>query len=384
MRDPNPMPSQSPSDAGLPIERAVHALAAHHDSRRVLPWLILAAWTLVVTLTQARELLNDQPLDLPFTIASEAVFVGLGCVACTLIYFMLEKMFRLRIHYLVIAVPLMGMIAAALQMLAYDRLLGLFFEMPSMQPYQQYTSLVFWSHFYLGWGAVCLALLFSSLSKAERVMRAEAEAVTHRARMLALRYQLNPHFLFNALNSVTALVIDGEDAPARRMLKGLSSFLQRGLTENPFDMVPLTKEVEHQIEYLSIEMERFADRLKLDVSVAPEVENAQVPGFILQPLIENAVKHGVSNSSEPVTLSIHAQRDGDDLVIAVAEDSLTRANGRCVGMGIGLDNVRARLFEHYRDRASFKSGPSEARGFASEIRLPLDDIRHFPAETAAA
>ena len=343
------------------------------DARRSLVWLLAAAWTLATLLTQMRRFVDDSDSDLQHVLITEAIFLTLGILACLAIYVLLEKTIQSQFLVSAIAVPLMAVPAAGLQITLYFEIAGLLVTVDRQQTYQLYALLVFWSNFYLAWGAACLALLLSSRAKAERRLRAQAEASAHRARMLALRFQLNPHFLFNTLNSIAALATDGEREIAGEMLAGLSSFLRRGLTESPLDMVPLSKELQHQIDYLSIEKTRFSDRMKLVLSLPEELENTQVPGFILQPLVENAVKHGVTNATEPVTITIEVRERDGMLLIAVTENSVRRdtrlANND--GLGIGLSNVQQRLSEVYGEEAGVSSERTGDRDYRTVISIPM-------------
>jgi signal transduction histidine kinase len=200
-----------------------------------------------------------------------------------------------------------------------------------------------------------------------------AEAQASAARLAALRYQLNPHFLFNTLNAVSSSVITGNNDEAESMLARLADFLRLTLAADPEAMIPLEDELATLQAYLEIESVRFRDRLGVEFSCPNELRGALVPSFVLQPLIENAIKHGVAQTSRPVTIRLEASRDGDDLVVIVEDDGepcAQKAAEGVEGMGVGLTNVRQRLEVLYGARGVLQAAPRE-RGFLVLLRLPL-------------
>jgi two-component system, LytTR family, sensor kinase len=200
------------------------------------------------------------------------------------------------------------------------------------------------------------------------VTRAEAEAA--RAEATALRLQLNPHFLFNTLNSISSLVELGRKEEAETMIQALGEFLRASLHSDPMADVSLAEEIETIDAYLGIESARFGDRLTIEIDVAPGLSEAQVPNFILQPLVENAIKHGVAAARGPASLCVAAEEADGVMVLSVVN---TRAPGSNAddraGTGIGLANIRQRLAIRYGDRAVLETGPVDD-GWRAEIRLP--------------
>jgi len=185
-----------------------------------------------------------------------------------------------------------------------------------------------------------LALSFESSRAAERRVL-ESEVTAREAELRALRAQLNPHFLFNSLNSINALV--GSDPEgARRMCERLGDFLRRTLALGARDDVALSEELELVDCYLAIEQVRFGDRLAVTREIAPGAIACRVPPLLLQPLVENAVKHGVAGRLEGGTVRLVARRDGDALVLEVHNPADGDAPHR-PGAGMGLENVRRRL-----------------------------------------
>ncbi|MGH6923750.1 MAG: sensor histidine kinase [Propylenella sp.] len=181
----------------------------------------------------------------------------------------------------------------------------------------------------------------------------DARSAAQQAQLAALRYQLNPHFLFNTLNSISALIVTRRNEDAEVMTDKLSTFLRTSLACDPAELVPLEYELSLLEEYLDIEAVRFGERLKVEIECPPEAGKALVPGFLVQPLVENAIKHGVAPSRDPVNIAVRAALDEGDLCITVANDhagtSTPQVDGR---IGVGLVNIERRLEAVYGKMAS--------------------------------
>ena len=199
---------------------------------------------------------------------------------------------------------------------------------------------------------------------------AEANVAAQQAQLAALRYQLNPHFLFNSLNSISALIVTGRNKDAEAMTNRLSAFLRSSLNADPTELIPLDEELALTEEYLDIESVRFGDRLSIAVDCADEACDALVPSFLVQPLVENAVKHAVARSRAPVEIRIAAVMENGTLRIEVA-NGLVPADGDegAAGAGVGIANVRRRLEAVYGTRASLIAGEAGGR-FVATIRIP--------------
>jgi sensor histidine kinase YesM len=194
------------------------------------------------------------------------------------------------------------------------------------------------------------------------------------AQLLALRSQLNPHFLFNALNSVVSLM-DRDVPSAQRMVARIGELLRLSLGADEAE-VPLERELALVNQYLEIERIRFGDRLTFRVDVPEDVRDFDVPNLMLQPLVENAIVHGVGPRPGPGRVTVEARRDGDTLVLRVVDDGLgLQASGGGAGHGIGVRNTRARLQALYGDTASLTMRAPPEGGCVAEIRLPLAATR---------
>ncbi|RJY09555.1 sensor histidine kinase [Aurantiacibacter aquimixticola] len=232
----------------------------------------------------------------------------------------------------------------------------------------------------LAWCAFYLALLVGEKARVAERREQEFRSAAKAAELKSLRYQVNPHFLFNTLNSLSALVLTGKTQAAERMIQMLSTFYRRSLAEDTTADVPLREEIALQKLYLDIEAVRFPMRLVAQYDIPAELENALVPGMVLQPLIENSVKHAVAPSSGRVTISLSAREEYGRLVITVSDDGASAADRDDTrpGFGIGLGNVRQRLQARFGNEATVVSGHAE-RGFATHLRLPLRRMKERAA-----
>ncbi|NNC48205.1 MAG: histidine kinase [Sphingomonas sp.] len=237
-----------------------------------------------------------------------------------------------------------------------------------------YMTVAYWLHLQLAWAALILALLYSVRMRREQLGRAQAQANAQKAEIQALRYQVNPHFLFNTLNSVSALVLDERGKEAESILRRLSEFLRGGLSADPLEDIPLEEEVAQQLVYLDIERSRFGERIHVETDIDPTLGSEKVPSFILQPLVENAVKYAVARSTGPVTVRIEAKDMGDRFRLAVTDDGDIGVKPSA-GTGTGLRNVRERLHARYGDDFDFDAGPLGAGGYRVELTLPRQAAR---------
>jgi LytS/YehU family sensor histidine kinase len=237
--------------------------------------------------------------------------------------------------------------------------------------WKQLTDVALGRYFLLiAWAGLYIALGNAEMARASERREGEYKRAAKAAELRSLRYQVNPHFLFNTLNSLSALVMVGRTEQAEKMIQTISSFYRHSLAGDPTADVPLADEIALQRHYLEIEAVRFPERLVCEFDVPPALENACVPGMILQPLVENSIKYGVSVSTRPVTIRIAAQEAGGKLVLTVADDGpgKTSQNG---GTGIGLENVRNRLAARFGDEARVESAGLPAGGYATVLTIPL-------------
>jgi two-component system LytT family sensor kinase len=222
------------------------------------------------------------------------------------------------------------------------------------------------------WGLVGVAhaLRFYERAKGREQREAELEARLAQARLQALRMQLNPHFLFNTLNSIASLV--HEQPQAEEMIESLSDLLRLTLSASERQEVTLREELHFLERYLLIEQIRFGQRLRVEKQIDVSALEAVVPILILQPLVENAVRHGIETQIAPATIRIVAEHLGDALLLSVEDNGsgLSSPLGGTLKEGVGLSNTRYRLKELYGERASLELRPGNGRGFTAEIQIP--------------
>ncbi|WP_420874061.1 sensor histidine kinase [Novosphingobium olei] len=237
--------------------------------------------------------------------------------------------------------------------------------------WRQLTDVALGRYFLLiAWAALYLALGNGEMARAAERREGEYRRAAKAAELRSLRYQVNPHFLFNTLNSLSALVMVGRTEQAEKMIQTISSFYRHSLASDPTSDVPLSDEIALQRHYLEIEAVRFPDRLRTEFDVPDALLNACVPGMILQPLVENSIKYAVSASTRPVTVRIAAREAEGLLVLTVADDGPGKVS-KSGSTGIGLDNVCQRLAARFGRRASVESGALPAGGYATVLTLPV-------------
>jgi len=198
---------------------------------------------------------------------------------------------------------------------------------------------------------------------------AELERMLTEARLTGLSRQLHPHFLFNTLNTIVEFV-RSDPARAEEMLLDLSDLLRHALRAADRHVVPLAEELALLDLYLDIQRARFGPRLQIERRIEPEALAAGVPVLLLQPLVENALRHGLDESDVPVTVSLEARVQDERLRLAVRDDARGGPDGSA-GEGIGLPNIRQRLIALYGDEFGFAAGPRRDGGFAVEFTLPV-------------
>lgn len=246
------------------------------------------------------------------------------------------------------------------------------------------------SQLYVVVGWVSLYLVMTTWRKLRMQTEAAlaATAMAHQAQLKMLRYQLNPHFLFNTLNAISTLVLDRDNATANRMVQGLSAFLRHSLDADPMQRVTLKQELDAIALYLDIEKTRFAERLRVEVDVEPACWPALLPSLLLQPLVENAIKYAVAKRVEGGTIRLRAARAGERLVLAVIDDGPgwpaldhggVPPDSAPRGNRVGLANTRDRLRVLYGDKQSFELRNRSEGGFAVTLTLPFE-IADAPKE----
>lgn len=342
------------------------------ERRRATLVLIGLFWLFAFTMLSVRGAMVD---DAPFaTMAPRRVVTAIiGTVLCLGMVYVLGRLsarsFPERVLW-----GIAGALVMSILLAMYGALMNrVFFPIPSLGPFDPTDTIqwvMVWFGYFLAWTGTHLAMTYHWEARDQERRMAAMRELAQEARLAALRYQVNPHFLFNALNSVSALVLERRNREAEAMLLNLSAFLRATLDADSDGTIPLSEEIALQRSYLRIEETRFEDRMRVVVDVPEELGRASVPAMILQPLVENSVRHGVDRSEETTTIRIAAERRGEHLRLLVEDDGRGGRPPRS-GTGLGLGNVRDRLQAHFGERGRLTAGRGVGQGYRAEIELPL-------------
>jgi sensor histidine kinase YesM len=232
----------------------------------------------------------------------------------------------------------------------------------------------------LGTELLLYGFLFGITGVIQSQIRAQREAIQSlslqkqlsAAHLQALQMQLEPHFLFNTLNAITTLVELGRQKAAVEMLSHLNSILKSTLARRTPEKVPLSQELELVGSYLAIEQVRFADRLHIEINVDPSAVDGLVPCFLLQPIVENAIRHGIAHCESEGLVEASAIRDGDELHMRVRDTGTGLVYTQQNGHGIGLSNTRERLDHFYQDGYKMRAQALSTGGFEVAITIPYE------------
>jgi hypothetical protein len=236
-------------------------------------------------------------------------------------------------------------------------------------------STVTWYFFFAAWSAFYVALSSAAQLRLAERRASDFERAAQSAQLRALRYQVNPHFLFNTLNSLSSLIMARREEEAELMIMNLSNFFRASLATDPAADVSLSEEIALQRLYLDIEKARFPNRLQVEVDIPERLQSARVPALLLQPVVENAIKYGVARAKDVVTLTIRAQQDGARLQLVVENSGDPAPAAPTLddepSTGVGLTNVCERLKARFGVSTSCDYGPRPGGGFRVTLTMPL-------------
>jgi hypothetical protein len=218
----------------------------------------------------------------------------------------------------------------------------------------------------------CAAVNTQLVAQRDSMRSLELERQLSSAHLRALQMQLEPHFLFNTLNAVTTLVELGRREQALETLEHLNAVLKLVLKRNAPSKIPLAQELEVLESYLAIEQVRFADRLRVDINLDPNTLDGLVPCFLLQPIVENAIRHGIAHCEENGWIETSAQRIGTRMCLQVRDNGAGRNGGSAGGFGLGLSNTKERLAHFYQNDYEFRAFQPESGGFQVSITIPYE------------
>jgi signal transduction histidine kinase len=237
-----------------------------------------------------------------------------------------------------------------------------------------FTTMPFGVVVYLTVLGMAHAIRYFTEARERDVQNAMLSEQLSSARFSALQAQLNPHFLFNTLNTIAVRARDGDGAGTARMVEQLSEVLRRTLSRHRANEVTLEEELELVRQYLAIEQARFSDRLVASFEVDEALQAAAVPGFALQHLVENAIRHGIAKRSGAGRMQVSARRDGDWLVLSVADDGAGVSAAQVFPAGHGIDNTRGRLRALYGGGASLEVARRDSGGTMATLRVPYREL----------
>jgi len=229
----------------------------------------------------------------------------------------------------------------------------------------------------VAWSVLYFAIKYYQIFQEVQNSALKSAAMAHEAQLKMLRYQLNPHFLFNTLNAISTLVLEKQTELANRMVTKLSSFLRYSLDNDPMQKITLEQELAALKLYLDIEKVRFEERLSLELDIGEEAAQALIPSLLLQPLVENAIKYGIARAEEGGHLRIAAKVFAGDLLLELSDDGpgVELVDGQIPDAnGVGLRNTRERLVELYGTAHSFRLSKTQPHGLTVNIRIPYETM----------
>jgi two-component system LytT family sensor kinase len=345
---------------------------------------ILGFWLLYMALITVRALLLSFPQFWEM-LARRAVATAIGALLTFLIYLALRTVRRSGLTKKTVVAAILCLPASALFSASNHFIFYVYAPvtaatsdmwMQNLTPAERLLravadSALSWYFIFAAWAAFYVAMSYAAQLRAADRRAAVLAREAQEAQLRALRYQINPHFLFNTLNSLSALTLSRKTDVAERMLMNLSTFFRATLSADPTADVPLEEEIKLQQLYLDIEQIRFPRRLSVEVDIPASLLSAPVPVLILQPIVENAVKYGVAKSRKPVTIRISAHQEAGRLHLKVRDNGEAPPAENDVGTGVGLRNVRDRLEARYGNRAGCLYGADPDGGFTVHLYMPV-------------
>lgn len=229
----------------------------------------------------------------------------------------------------------------------------------------------------LSWSGLYFGIKYYQMLEDEKQKALMATSMAHQAQLKMLRYQLNPHFLFNTLNAISTLILVGDNELANRMVSKLSLFLRFSLDNEPIRKIPLAREIDAIHLYLDIEKVRFDERLQFHIDISEQAQKALVPSLFLQPLIENAIKYGIAKLEQNGVIHLHAEVVDQQLRLTLTDNgpgSKKPLSTLLDSPGVGLANTRDRLQALYGKHYSFTVSEHQPQGLRIDIMLPFEQV----------
>lgn len=357
-------------------------------------WLLhIMGWVAYVIIFSFDNILFTKATDVGFSIILPLIFSGTVAAILTLpLRSIYQRCWQLTPKQLVIVIVAASLIVALIwtpiknigMWFSNDKVsIAEWFQQMSegeINPWGILTSLSYAFFMVLVWSSLYFGINYHYRLMHEKKLHLHAVRLSHFAQIKMLRYQINPHFLFNTLNAISTLVLQGNKEKANGMLVRLSTFLRFSLDNDPEKKVALYDEIKASMLYLEIEKTRFEDRLKVDLRIAPETEALLVPSLLLQPLIENSIKYAIANMASGGEIKIHAYCDNQYLHLSVADNGTGVIDPQKESpetkpqehQGVGIQNIRDRLAVLYPNEHSFETSKNSPRGYKVDISLPME------------
>ena len=380
--EPRVMPRTSVADVGArpkgpakPILKGVGLDAPFFDDKNRAFWVLQSiGWGGYFILRSLSGLANSMG---PMLIVHTLLLTATGYSLTLLMASLFRRLIAMRVLYTLIlsfaTVAIAGGTFSVIETWSYVTFLK-----PDYQPVglEYLGALLLDFVLLVAWTALYYGINYYLLLEEEIDQRAHLESAASSATLAMLRYQLNPHFLFNTLNSISTLVLLKQTERANAMLARLSSFLRYTLVNEPTAQVTLAQEVETLKLYLEIEKMRFEDRLRPHFEIDSSTIGARLPSLLLQPLVENAIKYAVTPSETGADIWVKAERQGQGVRIEVADSGAAHGSGPSshFSTGVGLANIKDRLAQAYGAGHGFSTKANDHGGFSVIIDIPLDNL----------
>lgn len=340
----------------MSVEAVVDPGSRKTRTRALFIGLALGFWSTAITLSNAYAIFRGAVYKLEY-FPVDVLLAIMAAGISSLLTVALRRAARLSVLAQVTGVATLSLVGAIVCAVS-SRILVLLFAIQGVQSELTIKSVLIGSLYWYApmslWTAMYLASHHYRQTRHDERRLAAVRIEAHEAQVRALRYQVNPHFLYNTLNSVAALILDQRNEQAEQMVLRLAAFFRASLENDPLVDVPLGQELAMQRHYLAIEQVRFASRLDIKVDIPVEVQAALIPSLILQPIVENSLKHGAPDQGEVLQVTLAARREGGNLVIEVTNNGVgypSAAKLPSSGTGTGLSNVRSRLASRYGSSA---------------------------------
>lgn len=301
-----------------------------------------------------------------------------GFICSLMLWKIVQRIEKLKTRVIII---ICGVLAVLLSLLFNFVKIFSFKFIESGKPWAHWSWLEFggWYLFsfttILVWTALWFILIYNKRLESEHNKALRAEALAAESKLKMLRYQLNPHFMFNSMNAISTLILKKDNETANDMLEKLCDFFRYTLDEKSYSKITLASELELLKLYIQIEKIRFGERLRYEEHISEGIHSALVPSFFLQPLVENSIKYAVSSRKDGGTIRLSAEKVKDKLVINVNDEGLGEKEASYFkepSLGIGLSNIKERLSQLYGSQCKLKMKPNSANGLNIKLTIPLE------------